>query len=313
MKVLFVCSGNSNAENYSFENHHPFVYDQYNSLIKKGIEVNVFLIKGNGIIGYLTNLPTLSKKIKSEKYDLIHAHFGLSGMLATLQRKCPVVITFQGCDINRIELMCISKFAMKLSSHNIFVSRMLAKKAKAKENYSIIPYGVDLGNTFKPLKKDDCRKALKLNCNDKIVLFSSSFDRVEKNYELARKSIEMVGDLTLVELSKGYKRCDVNKLFNASDLLLMTSLREGSPQVIKEAMACNCPIVSTDVGDVKEVIGSTEGCYITSFDPKDVAEKIKKALNFGERTSGRKRVKNFKMNNVAEKIFDLYKRILSSS
>ena len=77
-------------------------------------------------------------------------------------------------------------------------------------------------------------------------------------------------------------------------------------------MACNCPIVSTDVGDVKEVIGKTEGCYITSFDPKDVAEKIKMALDFGKRTNGRNHIKHLEINNIAKKIINVYEHVLNS-
>ena len=98
--------------------------------------------------------------------------------------------------------------------------------------------------------------------------------------------------------------------FNASDLVLLTSFWEGSPNVIKEAMACNVPIVSTDVGDVKEVIGKTEGCYITSFDPEDVAEKIKLALKFGKRTTGIEDIKHLESSLIAKKIIKIYKSVL---
>ena len=134
MKVLIVCSGNSEEVPYSFENHHPFVYEQRNSLIKKGIMVDVFLITGRGFIGYLKNLSLLRKKINKNRYDLIHAHFGLSGMLAVMQRICPVVITFQGCDINRKDLRIISKIAIRLAKHSILVSKNLSDKVKTKKN-----------------------------------------------------------------------------------------------------------------------------------------------------------------------------------
>ena len=166
--------------------------------------------------------------------------------------------------------------------------------------------------TFFPLNKLECRKALKLDLDGRIALFSSSFDRAEKNYPLARKSVELVDGLTFVELSENYKRHEVILLLNACDLLLMTSTKEGSPQVIKEAMACNCPIVSTDVGDVKEVIGKTEGCYISSFQPEDVAKKIKLALGFGKKTKGRDRIKHLDNNIIAEQIISVYNKVLST-
>lgn len=299
---------------FSFQNQKPFVYEQRESLITKGIEVDVFLIKGHGLIGYLKNLFLLRKEIGKNRYDLIHAHFGLSGMLAVMQRICPVVLTFQGCDINRKDLRTISKIAIRFARHSIFVSNDLCDKARTKKNYSIIPYGVDFEETFMPLDKYECRSALKFGENERIVLFSSSFDRVEKNYPLAKKSVELVGGVRLIELGKGYSTDKINKLYNACDLLLMTSIREGSPQVIKEAMACNCPIVSTDVGDVKEVIGDTEGCFITTFDPEDVAEKIKMAMDFGKRTNGRERIKKLGLdsNTIAKKIINVYEEILKS-
>lgn len=312
MKVLIVCSGNSGEIPYSLENHKPFIYEQCQSLIKRGVEVDVFLIKGRGFIGYLQNLSKLRKKLKRKKYDLVHAHFGSSGMLGVMQRLCPVVVTFQGCDINRKDLRMISQIAMKRAKHNIFVSSILADKAKVKSKYSIVPYGVDLKETFIPLDKHECRKVLKLGTNERIALFSSSFDRVEKNYPLAKESVELVGGVRLIELGKGYSKNEINKLYNACDLLLMTSIREGSPQVIKEALACNCPIVSTDVGDVKELIKDIEGCYISSYAPEDVAEKIKMALDFGKRTRGRNRIISLGLDSdsISKKIIKLYEEVI---
>jgi len=99
-------------------------------------------------------------------------------------------------------------------------------------------------------------------------------------------------------------------LMNAVDLVLMTSFTEGSPQFIKEAMACNCPIVSTDVGDVKDVIKNTKGCYITSYIPEDVATKIELALNYGKKTDGREHIKHFDNELIALKILNVYKKII---
>ena len=99
------------------------------------------------------------------------------------------------------------------------------------------------------------------------------------------------------------------------ELVILTSLWEGSPNVIKEAMACNCPIVSTNVGDVRWVIGDTEGCYITSFDPEDVAEKIKLALEFGKRTNGRDRIIELGLDSetIAKRLIDIYSKVLEEN
>ena len=303
MKVLFVCSGNS------MFGVSPFVKEQGDSLRNQGIDVDYFLIKGNGIIGYLKNYPYLKRKIRLNKYNLIHAHYGLSGMLCVLQRKVPVIITFHGSDINNSYHRKFSKIAILLSAYNIFVHKSIRDKINAKNKNSIIPCGVNL-NTFHLSNMMEARKEIHLDLKKKYVLFAGSFDNRIKNSKLAIESVKNISDTELIEL-KGYNRNQVSLLMNACDVILITSFSEGSPQVIKEAMACNLPIVSTDVGDVKEVIGNTEGCYITSFDPKDVAEKIGMALDFGKRTNGRENIKHLEINIIAKRIIKLYNKVLA--
>ena len=88
---------------------------------------------------------------------------------------------------------------------------------------------------------------------------------------------------------------------------------EGSPQFVKEAMACNCPIVSVDVGDVKEVIDSVENCYLAPYDAKDIAEKLRIVLADGRRTNGRDKILKMGLDSesVAKKIVEIYKSVLS--
>ena len=280
----------------------PFRQEQGESLRRKGIDVEYFNIKGHGIFGYLKNLPRLKYIIKTNNYDLIHGHYGLSGMLSVLQIKLPVVITFHGSDIWIPYVRKISFIASYLSNWNIFVSKTLQNHAKGfrKKKSIIVQCGVDLKNFF-PIDKTTARKLLGMNKKDKHILFSSSFAKEIKNYPLAKKAMEHIPEANLIEL-EGYTKEEVNYLMNACDVLLATSFNESGPLVVKEAMACNLPIVSTKVGDVEEVIHNTEGCYFVSYDPKDVAEKIKMALDFGKRTNGRKNVKKYEINIIAEKI-----------
>lgn len=145
----------------------------------------------------------------------------------------------------------------------------------------------------------------------RFVLFSGSFTNDVKNPTLAKQAIERVEDIEFLEL-RGYSREEVNLIMNAADCLLMTSRREGSPQVIKEAMACGTPIVSVDVGDVKDVIGDTEGCYIAERNPEDLAEKIRMALAFKGKTAGRQRIIDLGLSNdlVAKKLIGIYNEVL---
>lgn len=298
MKVLIVTSGNNNTLS-------PFISDQVQALIKKGVEVAYFFIKGNGISGYLKNYRSLLRSINSVKPDLIHAHYGLTGLLAGLQRKIPVITTFHGSDVNVKRNRYFSRIAHVLSKNSIFVSQDLATKLNA-SNPQIIPCGVDL-DVFYPIDKTMARTHFGLDQKKKYVLFSSSFTNTVKNYPLAKEAVAKLrnDNLELLEL-KGYKRDDVCLLMNAVDLVLMTSFSEGSPQFIKEAMACNTPIVSVDVGDVHALINNIKGCYIATFDPQDVSNKIQKALLDTE-TNARSTIDYLSNERIANQIITLYK------
>ncbi len=306
MKVLIVCSGN--VKEFNLILHHAFIYEQIEAVKQNfNIEYDVFNIVGKGLLGYLSNLRKFRNKIKSFAPDVVHAHFGLSGLLAGLQRKSPVVITFHGSDINLSNVLPFSRIATKLSKHNIFVSSKIHKKIGIKNKCSVIPCGVNF-EIFYPIKLKTAREKLNMDMEKKYILFGSHFKRVEKNSSLAFSAMDMLKmDCELIELDNR-NREEVNLLLNACNLLLLTSTSEGSPQVIKEAMACNCPIVATDVGDIRELIGDTEGCYLTSFEPEDVAEKIKLALKFETSINASERIKHFDNNIISKKVFEYIKR-----
>ena len=148
----------------------------------------------------------------------------------------------------------------------------------------------------------------------KYVLFAGAFDNSVKNSPLAKESVALLQDenIELLEL-KGYSREEVTLLMCAADAFLMTSFSEGSPQVIKEAMACGCPIVSVDVGDVKERTQGVEGCYVAETrEPQDLSGLLKKALSFEGKTKGREKILAEGLDNrqVAAELMDVYERIL---
>ena len=308
MKILIVCSGNSGRIS-------PYISDQKEALEKLGINIKIFLIKGKGLIGYLRNLPKLKNYIKDYCPDLIHAHYGLSGLLATFQHIKPVIITLHGSDINSSMPRFFSKIALHRASRVIFVSKKMADKIKI-NNPIIIPCGINLDIFYPDGKKQSLRK-MGLNPEKEYVLFSSHFNNKVKNVSLAFKSInylrEYKNNIEFLEL-KNYKRNEVAILMNAVDVALLTSFSEGSPQFIKEAMACNCPIVTTDVGDVRWILGNTEGCYITNYKPENVAKAIQKALCYRKRTTGRERIKQLELDSesVANKIIAVYNEVLAS-
>lgn len=310
MKVLFVCSGNDiGGQALSFE-ELSFEYEQALTLKKAGIEVDHLLIIGGGVIGYIKNYVKLLKLLRKTNFDLIHAHYGLSGFISVLQFQKPVVITFHGSDINNKFINIFSSIAALLSNWNVFVTKKLSDKIilKTRNKETIIPCGIDL-EAFYPIEKSDARKKTKFDIDERIVIFSSSIQNTVKNYPLAKAAIELIDNCRLVEL-KGYSRVDVNFLLNASDALLLTSFTEGSPQIIKEAMSCNIPIVATDVGDIKKIIEGTNYCYITKFDAREIADKLKFILQLCPRTNGHERVKKFDNKSTANELINVYQKVL---
>lgn len=306
MKILIVASYNKGF-------FVPFIVEQVEALRRAGLECEFFGVEGKGVKGYLNNLNALKAKIKSFSPDVIHSHYGLCGVLANLQRSVPVVTTYHGSDINDPKVLPLSKLSMCLSQYNIFVSQKQIDVVRAKRKYALIPCGINLED-YPVISKVEARKRMGLDENRKYILFAGAFDNKVKNYPLAKESIELLKEeVSLIEL-KGYSRAEVASLMNAADVFLMTSFTEGSPQVIKEAMACGCPIVSTDVGDVKQVFGKVSGCFICSYAPKDIAKKLVSVLDFEERTEGRNRILELKLTNdlVAMKLKDIYEQVLTS-
>ena len=307
MKILIVCSyrGYSAHTNYVA----PFIYEQVQSLEKQMCEIRYVLVKGGGVQAYIRGALSLIRITKDWKPDIIHAHGGFCGFIANLQRNVPVVTTYHGSDINVKVNRLISRFAIHFSAYNIFVSQKLIDLVNPKNKYTCIPCGVDMDQFYSIEDKKACREKLHLSQGKKYVLFSKMFYDPVKNYPLAKQAVDKLNDVELLEFV-GYSREESCLLMNACDAVIMTSFMEGSPQFIKEAMACSCPIVSVDVGDVKEIISGTKACFVTSYNPTDVADKLQQALNFGGKTDGRSRIVQFDNNELAKKIINIYNSII---
>lgn len=206
----------------------------------------------------------------------------------------------------------LEKALIKLSSKSYW-EKTIVKSKSMKDNIGldnsiIVPNGVDIDNI--PSK-------MKINNSPAIVLFAANPKRKSKNFPLAQKAMEFLGaDNVILKVVFNLNHNDLLKELLSANVLLSTSLWEGSPNLIKEAMACNCPVVSTDVGDVRWLFGNESGYYITSFDPSDVADKVKMALNFSNEkvsTNGRKRIKKLGLdeNTVAQRLISVYSSIKS--
>lgn len=305
MRVLVVAS-------YNKGRFAPFIIEQAEALKKQGCQVEFFGLQGKGLWGYVQNLPALRRQIKSFCPDVIHAHYGLSGLFANMQRRIPVVTTYHGSDINDKSVLRFSKMAICLSAWNVFVSTKTLEIAKPKKKNSLIPCGIDLSD-LQLTEKSAARQKMNLSAEKKNVLFAGAFDNKVKNAPLAKEAVSLLCDnnVELLEL-KGYSRDEVTLLMCAADVFLMTSFTEGSPQVVKEALACGCPIVSVDVGDVKERIEGVDGCYVAiTRNPQELAGLLQKALQFEGKTKGREKIIADGLDNniVAKHIMGMYYKI----
>jgi len=305
-KVLFVCSGNKGIS--------PVVKAQADSLTKNGVNIVFYLIKGNGLIGYFRNIKLLKKYLEENKFDIIHAHYGISAIVATFARAKPIIASLMGSDVmaGSWQIYIIKLFARSVWAATIVKSSEMANII-GKNYVQIFPNGVDIKH-FYPMNIKQAKKLIGLKPEKQYLLFAGDPERREKHFALMQKAFNLLNEdnLELVCL-QNIPHSEVSNYINSAEVCVLTSLWEGSPNVIKEAMACNTPIVTTNVGDVKWVIGDTSGCYISSYDTEEMVEKIKLALNLTSRTNGRKRIIELGLDSrsMAKRIIDLYEQTLT--
>ena len=271
----------------------PFIVRQANFLRSAGLTVDVFAFQGSKKpFNYLRAWFQVRKKLRRDSYDLVHAQWGQSGLLA-IPKHCALVITFRGSDLEGIVnskgrytfagnvLKFLSKAVALVADEIIVLSESLGSRLPKGCNYHVLPSGLNLA-LFYPTSKTTAREALALPENRRLVLFGGKPDAPVKRYNLAQQAIALLAGQYDVDLVVAQKvPHQVMPLYmNACDVLLLTSLHEGSPDIIKEALACNLPVVSVDVGDVRERISGISGCVLCKDDrPTTIAAGLVEVLS----------------------------------
>lgn len=289
MKVLHI----TNAYPYpEYASYGIFIKEQVDSLIREGIDTDVIFINArkNGLIQYVKSIRKIKNQLQRNKYDIVHCHhqFSLFPILF-IQPKQPVLLSLLG-DINK--RTPLNKFMfniLKYIPNKIIIKNIFINSNK----YFYLPNGVNM-NHFRSIYKKEAKKKLNLNIEKKYILFASNYiDKPLKRYDLYCESIKKIKKIdSNIEplIMSGIERDLVPYYYNASDILLLTSDHEGSPNVVKEAMACDLPIVSTNVGNVAEMFRNTKGLYVSkSHSVDDIVEEVKKALKV-EKSEGSKRL-----------------------
>ena len=322
MRVLEVSRYKNNFSDHQL----PFVTEQGEAIRALGHEVEYFLVRGN----YIKAVGALKAKIREFKPDMVHAHFGLSAITAELQRLVPVVTTFHnGETLNWYVNLLSSLFSLR-AKHVIYVAQHIRDLSYFKaKNYSIIPCGVPMEKMI-ITPKVEARKQLGWDLDTKYILFGGAFENKRKNFELLKGAVEKLQttndklQIACVEM-KGLTRSQCVLRMCAADLFALPSHSEGSPQALKEAMACNCPCLATDIADVKYLFGDEPGHFILRNPRKtherwdgdeksldEMAALLKEALAYGKRTKGRERILELGLSNeqVAARIVKIYEDIL---
>ncbi len=318
MKVLFVASSNTRQFDVP-----PHVQAQADSLRQAGASVDLFRVTLNKFQGVGASIRRLRAHLKDCPADVIHAHYVYNGIIARLgSRGVPTVVSFMGSDlkgivnergrdclmgrINRLAswLLCLGARTIIVKSADMLprIPRLVRRRAL------VVPNGVDF-ERFRPEPREEARRRLGLADDARRVLFLGNPQDRNKNVQLAEEAVRQLAEPGVCLWAPYPIRPeDVPVHLNAADAVLLTSRTEGSPNVVKEAMACNRPLVTVDVGDARDIVGATDGVFVTSYAPAELAMALRKALAFGGATRGRETIARLDSRQVARRLLEIYSK-----
>jgi len=306
-----------------------FVRDEANALRAAGADVDVYFVNGRANkLNYLGMPLGFLARARRAHYDVIHVHHSFCGLVATLQRTIPVVWTFHEGEISGDTTDALREQPIKHLAYSKRMKRYVARKVDAvvvvAEHLRVplgrpdalwLPSGIDW-TRFVPTESAEARRRLGLAEGRRYVLFPAAPSRVEKRYDLARRGVELLRetwpdarDVELIALDN-VPHEQVPLFMNASDVVRMTSAFEASPVTIREALACNVPVISTDVGDARVVMQDIAGCRIVDAEPAKIAEALRGALAAPRRVQARDRMRVYSLDTVAQALIALYGRVI---
>jgi glycosyltransferase involved in cell wall biosynthesis len=308
-----------------------FVEQQIEGLKRIGLEVGVLFVdrQQKGMSVYATLPGELQARIADFRPDLVHSMYGgvMADLVTFTSKDRPTIVSFCGTDLLGQPLSgplrtWMAKYGVRASHRAANRASGIVVKSKNLEDalpsyvdrskVRIIPNGIDL-ERFKPIEQDKCRRQLGWHPGRFHILFCSNFGEPIKRFDLALASVAAIrrsGIDAEMHLLRGVSHAETPIWLNACDVLLLTSVHEGSPNIIKEALACNLPIVSVDVGDVRERIQGVDGCYLASPEPEDLSRKLLAVLDGPGRVNGRIAVLGLSVEEIAVRLRQFYREIL---
>jgi glycosyltransferase involved in cell wall biosynthesis len=293
-----------------------FVKDQADDLRRLGVDVRVLAFDGRtDKRRYLRAARELRRACRHERFDVVHAHYGLSGVVAATQTGTPVVTTFHGSD-TWVSWQRAASWVAARRSQPIAVAQVVAARLGV-SHAPVIPCAVDL-DLFTPIGREEARRGLGWPVAGRCVLFPAS--RTDRS-KIRNKRVDLF-DAAVSRLCRrtpdvftasldGLDREQVALAMNAADVAVMTSEREGAPIVVKELLACETPVVSVTVGDVGETVRGLPGCAIAPRDPAALAEAAGVALRSGGDPMLRERMAEYGRRPIAERVLAVYRHVLA--
>lgn len=299
-----------------------FVTDQMGAIKRCHPEVEVEYYQINGRDSkwnYIKSLKGIRHLIKEHSVDIIHIHHGLSGLflLFGIRPKQPVILTMHGGDIQPEQgqkiNVAITHRVLKLVNFAITLNeRMDGIVKRYCPNTAIIPCSINL-NYFKPSDRKEERV--------KKIIFGSSPSREVKNYPLFAKTIDILKNKYNYQIETvlfdGISKEQVLQHYQNCDMLLLTSISEGSPGVIKEAMACNLKIVSTNVGDVAVNLKGVKNTAVSAtHTPEELAGLCDKCFrNSISGIEGREKLIQLGLDDksITDKLVSIYKKLINNN
>jgi len=303
-----------------------FIKRQADFLKSAGIEVEVFpFIGAKNPFNYMLAWARFQWKLRRGQYDLVHAQFGQSGLLA-LPKRLPLVVTFRGSDL----LGTVSDRTgrhMSASALHTRLCRMVARAADARVVVSahmkeylppavdahVVPSGIDFDH-FRPVPREEARERLGLPRDERLVLFVGRPTQARKRLWLAERAVKILNERLPARLVVAWSvpHADIPVYMSACDALIFTSMQEGSPNVVKEALACDLPVVSVAVGDVAERLRGVEGCELCADEePATIAAALERVLRRGGRVEGRAAVQHLDERVITDKVIGIYEDVLA--
>jgi teichuronic acid biosynthesis glycosyltransferase TuaC len=295
--------------------------------VKAGVHCDVLVLQGAGVRKYLTGWGQVRRALRGGGYDLIHAHYSYCGAVA-VGHGLPVVTSLLGSDLygaprpdgsysglqSRFHA-ALSRWVTGRSAACIVKSARMA--ADLARDVAVIPNGVDL-DVFHPLtpsEREEARRELGLDPEIWYVLFAGNPALPVKRHALAAEAVELArgGISRAVELLvlSGRTHAEVVRHMQACDMLVLTSSHEGSPNVIKEALAAGMAVVAVDVGDTRERLAGVSGCRLAPDDSAPaVAAAIVELAGSDEPREGPRAVAGLAMPAVAQRVIELYEGAL---